>query len=44
MINSSILSGVDLRKSYGALEVVKGVSIAVGPGEFVCLVGKSGCG
>ena len=44
MINSSILSGVDLRKSYGALEVVKGVSIAVDPGEFVCLVGKSGCG
>jgi putative ABC transport system ATP-binding protein len=44
MINSSILSGMDLRKSYGALEVVKGVSIAVDPGEFVCLVGKSGCG
>ena len=44
MINSGILSGVDLRKSYGSLEVLKGVSIAVDPGEFVCLVGKSGCG
>lgn len=44
MINSCILSGMGLRKSYGALEVVKGVSLAVDPGEFVCLVGKSGCG
>jgi ABC-type lipoprotein export system ATPase subunit len=44
MINSAILSGVDLRKSYGSLEVLKGVSFAVDPGEFVCLVGKSGCG
>jgi putative ABC transport system ATP-binding protein len=44
MINSAILSGADLRKSYGSLEVLKGVSLAVDPGEFVCLVGKSGCG
>ena len=44
MINSAILSGVDLRKSYGALEVLKGVSLAVERGEFACLVGKSGCG
>jgi putative ABC transport system ATP-binding protein len=44
MINSGILSGVDLRKSYGSLEVLKGVSLALDPGEFVCLVGKSGCG
>src|SRR4030042_813641 len=44
MINSAILSGVDLRKSYGSLEVLKGVSFSVDLGEFVCLVGKSGCG
>jgi len=44
MTKSTILSGTDLSKKYGDLEVVKGVSLAVNEGEFVCLVGKSGCG
>ena len=44
MSKSMILSGTDLSKKYGNLEVVKGVSLAVDAGEFVCLVGKSGCG
>ena len=44
MNNSKILSGTNLSKKYGELEVVKGVSISVAAGEFVCLVGKSGCG
>ena len=44
MSESMILSGTDLSKKYGNLEVVKGVSLAVKEGEFVCLVGKSGCG
>ncbi len=44
MIKSTILSGVDLSKKYGNLEVVKGVSLTIEAGEFVCLVGKSGCG
>jgi len=44
MSKSTILSGEGLSKQYGSLEVVKGVSIGVGAGEFVCLVGKSGCG
>ena len=44
MSKSTILSGIDLSKKYGDLEVVKGVSLAVNEGEFVCLVGKSGCG
>src|SRR3546814_3949306 len=34
----------NVRKSYGALEVVHGVSIDIPDGEFVVLVGPSGCG
>jgi putative ABC transport system ATP-binding protein len=44
MTKSTILSGTGLSKKYGDLEVVKGVSLTVNEGEFVCLVGKSGCG
>src|SRR5512139_2974794 len=44
MNKATILSGTDLSKKYGNLEVVKGVSLTVNEGEFVCLVGKSGCG
>jgi putative ABC transport system ATP-binding protein len=44
MSKSTILSGTDLSKKYGDLEVVKGVSLGIDAGEFVCLVGKSGCG
>ena len=44
MTKSAILSGTDLSKKYGDLEVVKGVSLAIDAGEFACLVGKSGCG
>ena len=41
---SDILVGVDLTKTYGEMAVVKGVSLAIREGEFVSLVGKSGCG
>ena len=34
----------DVRKSYGAVEIIKGVNLTVEPGEFVVLVGPSGCG
>jgi ABC-type lipoprotein export system ATPase subunit len=42
--NGTILMGTDLNKKYGDLEVVKGVSLSIGKGEFVCLTGKSGSG
>jgi putative ABC transport system ATP-binding protein len=44
MNNGTILTGTGLSKRYGDLEVVKGVSLSIDKGEFVCLVGKSGCG
>jgi ABC-type lipoprotein export system ATPase subunit len=44
MNNGTILTGSDLSKKYGDLEVVKGVSFSMNSGEFVCLTGKSGSG
>ncbi|MEZ2132593.1 MULTISPECIES: ABC transporter ATP-binding protein [unclassified Sinorhizobium] len=35
---------VDVRKSFGAVPVIKGVNIEIEDGEFVILVGPSGCG
>jgi multiple sugar transport system ATP-binding protein len=34
----------DLRKSYGALDVLHGVNVDIADGQFVVLVGPSGCG
>jgi multiple sugar transport system ATP-binding protein len=34
----------DVRKAFGATEVVRGVSVDIADGEFVVLVGPSGCG
>ena len=34
----------DLRKSYGAIEVIHGLNIDIAESEFVALVGPSGCG
>jgi multiple sugar transport system ATP-binding protein len=34
----------DVRKSFGAVEVLKGVTLEAKDGEFVALVGPSGCG
>jgi iron(III) transport system ATP-binding protein len=35
---------VELTKRYAGIGAVDGVSIAVGKGEFICLLGPSGCG
>ncbi len=34
----------NIRKSYGATEVLKGINIEANAGEFIALVGPSGCG
>jgi multiple sugar transport system ATP-binding protein len=34
----------DVRKAFGATEVIHGVDVLIGDGEFVVLVGPSGCG
>jgi polar amino acid transport system ATP-binding protein len=33
-----------LRKSFGALEVLRGIDLSVEPGEVVCVIGPSGSG
>jgi multiple sugar transport system ATP-binding protein len=34
----------DVRKAFGAAQIIHGVDIGIGDGEFVVLVGPSGCG
>ncbi|RTL72305.1 MAG: ABC transporter ATP-binding protein, partial [Hyphomicrobiales bacterium] len=34
----------DVRKAFGATQILHGVSIDIRDGEFVVLVGPSGCG
>ncbi|MFM7327858.1 MAG: ABC transporter ATP-binding protein [Bacteroidota bacterium] len=39
-----MLSGKNIKKSYGSLQVLKGVSLEVSSGEVVAIVGPSGAG
>lgn len=39
-----IVKCIDVRKSYGAFEVLRGISLSVGKGEVVCIIGPSGSG
>lgn len=38
------LTITNLRKSYGSVEALRDISIDVEDGEFICLLGGSGCG
>lgn len=40
----SALTLTELRKSYGGTETIRGIDLEVASGEFVVLVGSSGCG
>ena len=40
----NVLTMQDVRKSFGALEVLKGISLTVGEGEAVSVIGPSGSG
>ena len=39
-----MIRAIDIRKSFGALEVLKGVSLAVDAGTIVTMIGPSGSG
>ena len=43
-INSGALAIRQIRKTFGGVEVLKGINLAIEPGEFLILVGPSGCG
>jgi ABC-type polar amino acid transport system ATPase subunit len=43
-MNEAVLRADEVRKSYGELEVLRGVSIEVGPGEVKVIIGPSGAG
>ena len=34
----------DIRKRFGAVEVIHGIDLEIAPGEFIVFVGPSGCG
>jgi polar amino acid transport system ATP-binding protein len=42
--NVPIVRIVDVHKSFGAVEVLRGISLAVNRGEAVCVIGPSGSG
>ncbi|UWQ64675.1 sn-glycerol-3-phosphate ABC transporter ATP-binding protein UgpC (plasmid) [Leisingera caerulea] len=39
-----ILDITNLRKNYGATEILKDINVSIEPGDFLVLVGPSGCG
>ncbi len=43
-MNTPLIETVDLRKNFGSLEVLKGISERIYKGEVVCIIGPSGGG
>jgi len=42
--NGPIVRVADIHKSFGSVEVLRGISLTVGKGEAVCIIGPSGSG
>ena len=43
-MNDAMVRAEEVRKSFGRLEVLKGISLEVRPSEVLCLLGPSGSG
>ncbi|MBQ4491043.1 MAG: amino acid ABC transporter ATP-binding protein [Pyramidobacter sp.] len=44
MSDNSVIRVEELRKSFGSLEVLKGINLEISRGEVVTILGPSGCG
>ena len=44
MMNDPMIRAVDVHKHFGPIEVLKGVSLEVGKGEVIAIIGPSGSG
>ena len=43
-MSEAVLELRNIRKSFGSVEVLRGISLAADSGEFITLLGSSGCG
>ena len=42
--NETLIKVEDLKKSFGKIDVLKGISTEITKGEVVCIIGPSGSG